>query len=799
MGSLWALILVLGAPTPLRLTADADDAYALRFNPGGLAQVTQGELRLLYARDQNVNGFGAYGGVAVVDGLVLGAGFDIDVDPQFSKAAHTGVLGMAVGDRTASVGMTWERVSPFEGPAKSLVSAGLSLRFTRWLAMGLAVRDLAQRVDRRQWDVGLAFRPFGERFLLSSRWRVRQSAPINRDTLDLALLATAEPFDGVTVGVAGDLDLNFTFLLSLNLIETLTTGAAVTTDGDQASVAAEVVYHADRRPAVIRPARVAVVHLSGALVPEPEVSLLTQSVEVTPYGQAPLILDALRRSDRVEGVFARIGPLDVGWAKAEEIRQGFVDLKTSGRRVDCYLSGASDRSFLVASACSSVAVAPAMNLRMDGVSAEVMFFGDGLEQLGVDVDVARRGDYKNSPDQFTRAGMSTAQREALSAYLDTVFDVLLSGVAEGRGLDKKQVRALVDMGTLTATEAVERGLVDAVLYPDELDDHLERLYQRPVSPASGIGRFDPVRARWASRPRIAVVHVDATITGGESSDLPFGLGRSVGAGTLIRALEQARTDDDVIAVVLRVDSPGGDAFASDLIARAVTRLQKVKPVVASLGDVAASGGYYVAAPAGSIYAEPTTLTGSIGVYAMSVSAQALLSKLGVQASSIERGQFSNAESLFSPWSPATRTLAQKGVDDAYRLFLQVVAKGRNLSLSEARKVAEGRVWSGRDAKSKGLVDELGGLLAAIRRAKIEAGFEPGQPVEVVHLPSRTRGLTGLVRFLAETLAPAGATEPGGVIFPHRIEPLRRWAGQVLLTSSNALSPQAVLPFQLVVD
>jgi protease-4 len=479
------------------------------------------------------------------------------------------------------------------------------------------------------------------------------------------------------------------------------------------------------------------------------------------------------------------------------MRQGIGIIKKAGRRVDCYLTGSNDVSYFVASACDTIAVAPPMNLSVNGVAAEVLFFADGLQELGVRVEVVKRESYKNAPDQFTRSGMSPEQRESLGEYLDAVYEALVSAIAEGRKLPREEVTALIDAGTVTATEAMAKKMVDTILYPDQLDDHLEKIYQGSISFVQGQDAYEPERAQWASSDKIAVVHIDATIAGGESTDLPFGLGTTVGARTIVQALEEIRGDDSIVAVVLRVDSPGGDSFASDLIARSVQRVQEKKPVVASFGDVAASGGYYVAANAGTIMAEPTTLTGSIGVFAMTVTAEELLSKLGIHASVIERGSLSNSGSFAHALTPAERAALEKTVDDAYHQFLEVVARGRKMKPEDVRSVAQGRIWSGRDAKARGLVDELGGFVDAVRLAKRNAGLDEDEEVELVTYPGNRRPLPGLVSLITGALTPEPSSAGLEVIFPHGVR--RAMARLAAQSVDPPRQPKALIPFALDVD
>ncbi len=750
---------LLAVPTPMRLTADVEDVYALDVNPAALGYVEDFQLRLVYGRaDADVyrpasvgatNGFGAFTAIPLARGFTLGGSVEVDVDQGDRTAARTAV-GIGYARRGFGLGLSYSNRPMFDADSKGMVDFGLSLRPSRYVAFGLTVHDLVQHAQRREWDLGLAIWPH-EVLRLSAQWRITQDEPLDQDTFDLRVLATVNPIDGLYVGIGADVDAAVYLSLGLDF-GGIGIGSAVNGVNGEPAFVAELVYDADEQPALIEPSAVAVVDLAGELKPEPEVKLLGGAV-FHAYGAAPLVLDALAKSDRVDGVFARIGSLDIDWATAVETRKALKTLEKSGRRVDCQLLGRGDLAMYLASACSSIIVTPPQQVEMNGIAADVLFFGEALEEIGVQVNVVRRGAYKNSPDQFARSGMSVEHREALGAYLDTVFDTLVEGVAEGRKLDKAKVLELIDRGTFTSSEAVDLKLVDERLYPDEVEEHVRKHY-------GGAARFVRARElipqyvdRWRGQPGIAIIHVDAAITGGTSRDLPLGFGRTVGARTLIQAIEAAGSDADVRAVVLRVDSPGGDAVASDLIARAVRRLAEKKPVIASFGDIAASGGYYVSADATTIFAESTTLTGSIGVFSMSFGFEELLSKLGVRSALLERGARSSAS---SPWTnPDADDIAmvQHGVDDAYEQFLAVVARGRKMEVEEVRKIAEGRIWSGRDAKAKGLVDEIGGLMEAVRAAKAAAGFEADETISVRTYPKNRAPLPEPVRTIAAAILP----------------------------------------------
>jgi protease-4 len=799
-------VALAAAPTPLRLTADVADAYALDVNPAGLGYLSGGELRLLYAQDgladpapggpTQVNGFATYVAGQVAGPLALGFRADVDVD-DLDRTGYQLGFAAALRARALAFGLAVDHLRRPGADARTRVNVGLTYRFTPWLAAAAAIQDLGQNLERRRWDLGLALRPF-ERVVLSGRLRLTQSAPFDVAHLGVAALLSVEPLDGLTVGLGAersfDLGWAFTGQLALNFGQVALGGAGRGGDGGYRGVA-EVVLRTRPQPALIDPSAVAVVDIAGELVPEGQLDLLRQRVVVPPYGDLPLLLETLATAEPVDGVFARIGPITAGWARAQEVRAGLLRIRAAGRRVDCLLSAQGDIAYFVATACDAVVVPPPSVLRTDGVAATVLFFGDLVKRLGLQPQVVRRGAYKSAPEQLSESGMSPAQREALGAYLDDVYAALVDSIAEGRGLTRPQVEAVLAQGTHTASQAVARGLIDHVLYPDELEEHLRTQYGRSLRFVEAGQALAPRRAPWGPRPRVAVVYVDASITGGDSTDLPFGLGQTVGARTVVQALEGLRQDPGVRAVVLRVDSPGGDSLASDLIARAVGRLAEVKPVVASLGDVAASGGYYVAAPAQLIYAEPTTLTGSIGVFSLGVSAEGLLTRLGVGVEQVTRGPLAGAQTPYLDWTEVERAHVEDGVEFYYQQFLRVVSKGRDMPVERVHAVAQGRIWSGAQARTHGLVDELGGFIEAIRRAKQEAGLDPDEEVELVVEPDSRRDLPEAVRTVADALAGLGATPTPAPALPPAVGAL---LGPLWSTTQPRV-PMAILPFALDID
>ncbi len=727
-------------PPPVRTAADVEDAYALVVNPAGLAFARAPELRLLAGRD--VDGLST--DLGLFASLPLGA-LTIGAAGRWTGLGDGATrfepsLGAGLDLRFGSLGFGWTGISsPGAADRGGDWSLGATARPVRWLSLATVVTDLAQRRGARGYELGLALRPFGERLTLATRWRFEHGRAFDADggRPDLLTRLELEPLDGVVLGVSSDLHLRLGAQLALRFDGF--GGGLVgrsTRDADGvADLAAELVLGGPRAPPLATTDKIAVIELAGALTPEPRFDLIAFDFTDPTYGAAPLLLDVIAEEPSFAGAFLKIGPLALGLARAEELMATIGRIRAAGKLVDCQLTGSDDVSYLVATACDTIVMPRPIPLIVDGLSARATYLGEALERLGVEPQVEAIGAYKTAPERFTRRGMSPAHREAVSALLDESFAVLVDGIARGRKLAPDEVRARIDVGVHTATAARAAGLIDEVLYPDELDRWLEKRHGagvRYVGPAE-VARVR--RARWAGAPRIALIPVDAAIAAGESSSLPFGLGRTVGARSLVAALERARVDPGIVAVVLRVDSPGGDAVASDFVARAVDRLNRAKPVIASFGDVAASGGYYVAAPARAIYAQRSTITGSIGVYALGFSAGGLLARLGIGSESIARGRLADQGNPSRPATEAERAALRGGVQAAYSEFLRVVAEGRGLDPERVRAVAEGRVWTGADARRHRLIDELGGLHEAIARARFEAGLDPDTPAELVVLPA----------------------------------------------------------------
>ncbi|HZX41170.1 MAG TPA: S49 family peptidase, partial [Myxococcaceae bacterium] len=413
-------------------------------------------------------------------------------------------------------------------------------------------------------------------------------------------------------------------------------------------------------------------------------------------------LRLLRRFERagedptLAGLVVKIERLPIGMAEAEELRGELVRLRHRGKRVAAVLLSGGDKEYLIATGADRIWVAPQSFLDVNGLAASAIFLGDTMQKLGIKWDVARVGPYKDAPDALTRASMSREARESLDAFLDSESSRYEGLVAESRGISVDRFRKVLAEGLLPPRTAVREKLADDVVDPAQLD----RAGTALVPDGRWVGAYwpPPLERRWGEPRRIAVVPVIGTITGGRSRSDPLGFSRSAGAETIQRALRDAESDPRVAAIVLRVDSGGGDGLASDIMYRAVLRARARKPVVATMGSAAASGGYYAAMGADWVLAEPTTLTGSIGVFVLKPGLEGLGKKIGVNVETLKRGPLAEILGLYRPWTPAEQAAAQRWVDAFYEDFVNEVAQSRKMETARVDAVARGRIWSGADAR-----------------------------------------------------------------------------------------------------
>lgn len=435
--------------------------------------------------------------------------------------------------------------------------------------------------------------------------------------------------------------------------------------------------------------------------------------------------------DRVHALVLHVDQIDWGWARISEIRAALGRFKASGKPIYASMRAGGEREYLLISASDHIAAPATATLQLDGLTASALFFRGTYDKLGINPNFEHVGTFKSAVESYTRSGMSPEARQALEALLDDEYGQLVDSLAGARGMASDSMRALLDDGPYLGTRALAVGLVDTLLEDAEVDSLAVERAGRGVR-ATSFMRYLEYGAGVRADAPIALVVASGTIVPGRSSDSPFS-GEQIGSETLLAQLRDLRSRNSVEAVVLRVDSPGGDGGASEAVWREIRRLQAVKPVVVSMSDLAASGGYYIASAADSIVAEPGTLTGSIGVFGGKLNVLGLYQKAGLNIETVARGRHAEMFSAFRDFSPEESERFREQLESFYRVFLGRVAEGRGLTPDSVDAVGQGRVWSGKRAAELGLVDQLGGIDVALAIAARRAGLDPVADTRVVRM------------------------------------------------------------------
>lgn len=458
------------------------------------------------------------------------------------------------------------------------------------------------------------------------------------------------------------------------------------------------------------------------------------------------------KDSRIKAVILEPRQIIAGWGRLEEIRQEINDFKRSGKPVYAFLQSPGSREYYIASAADKIYLSPSDNLDIKGFLLEATYLKNGLDKLGVQFEVDHIGRYKDAGDVFTRTNMSPETREVLGQVLDQIYGDFCATVGQGRHKTADELKALLDQGPFTADQAKANGLIDVLAYNDQVYGDLRQ--KAGVDKLNRIGIRNYFRAQPGQGDRIAVLVGDGDIVQGEPSGT---LGSTqIADRPFVKLIRQIKNDANVKGVILRVNSPGGDSLASDVIQHELKMLSAAKPIVVSMSDVAASGGYYISMTGDPVLAYPDTITGSIGVLYARPMIKGLLDKLGIQAELLSRGKLADMDSITQPLSDAARQKLHEAIQSTYRIFVSKVAASRHKTYDQIDQIAQGRVWMGSQARQNGLVDQLGGFNQAVSLIRQRAHLSATGDTHLVLYPPRKSLLEMLTDSSPETLQSAAA-------------------------------------------
>ncbi|MBA2663714.1 MAG: signal peptide peptidase SppA [Bradymonadaceae bacterium] len=745
-----------GLALPDRSITTQDDATSLEVNPAGLGFMRSGELSYGFSvptddfRGVVNQGHGLFM-AAGTGGLGLGFGVQWLHRPELGPERATYrkyTLGAALGAaRLMSFGANLNFFGSRNDQRLNELATwdfGLQWRPSAYFGLGLLARDVnAAFLDEdqalpRRIGAGAVFRLWEGRLVLDAEITRVQGSP----GYSLSPRFVVEPLAGLRLFTRGVFDvdteaettqwefaqLNGGLELSFGNLGMQGAGIFNAFDNDGLNYAGQSYLFwmsPNKRRSLIDPGgRWLQIDLDESIAEQATSRIL--GTDTRAFLSLLQDLEAIARDPGVSGVVFNIGSTSLGYAQMWELRQHIVRLQEAGKHTISLLRDSSTRALYLSSATAEVWMPPSTTYFPTGLSAQFINYAQALENIGIQAEFVRIGDYKTAPESYIKTAPSDEALEQTGQFLDAIFGEVTSAVAGRRGLEQSQVVQLFDRVPLMPHEAVRERFVDELVYFTEIEARLTEKHQVRGQLERGYTIVETADERWGTRPKIAIVYIDGIIVEGGSGQTPFSGDLLTGSETIVRVLDSLRRDNNVRAVVVRIDSPGGSAMGSDIIFRKIRELAQTKPVVASMGNIAASGGYYVAAGANEIFATPVTLTGSIGIFAGKFNVDRLTTALGVSHSRLQRGQVTGIFNLLDPWSEAERAAISSSINFMYRVFLNQVAQTRPLTAEQVDVLGRGRVWTGTAAHGNQLVDQLGGLMDAIRRAEQLAGLEPAQ-------------------------------------------------------------------------
>jgi protease-4 len=731
---------------PYGSVSTSDDIWSLMYNPAGLG-ISRG-MQFYYLHSFNA---GSFEGNNAILASLWKTGLAIEwlgIGSEITYRKYTLAQGISLSKKFhLGASYSWFGSGNQEYDRLSTWSLGLLARPAEYISYGFRAGDLNHPTflgssEPVKFVYGVALRPATDRITLAVEGMTHENQSFFADA-DFWFKAEFELAAGLFIQAQADHKKDNLFLGAKINLPNLSLGSFNWFRGRQ-DLQQGVTYvglSGHRHRTVLQKRNNFLVMDLGGDLPEEA----RQGVFKTNQRTFREVLEAIQKGKKdnaVTGLVIVINPLGTGLAKIQELREALKDFKADQKNVIAFIETGTTKEYYLAAVADRIWMLPSGYLDFTGLSAQVTFLKGTLDKLGIEAELEHIGKYKTASELLTRDSMSEAHQEVVNSVLDDLFAQMTKEIATDRGWGDELVREKIDWGPFTAREALQAGLVDRLAYPDEIEEIIGETPRKKLSLFGSrpglISEKQYLNRRyyqhsWKVPPRIAVIYVTGLITPGGSSGGLL-LGNTVGANTIANSIRQARNDRSIKAIVLRVDSGGGSGLASEIIWRELKETRKKKPVVVSMSDAAASGGYFVSIPGEEILASPATLTGSIGVIAGKFNLAGLYEKIGLNIQTKKRGQQADFFTSARGFSEPEREILVRQITEFYDDFVGKVAEARNLDTSYVDSIARGRVWTGRQAKENRLADRLGGFLDAIRLAKSKAGIDADQEVEIAALP-----------------------------------------------------------------
>ncbi|BDC47913.1 signal peptide peptidase SppA [Bryobacterales bacterium F-183] len=491
------------------------------------------------------------------------------------------------------------------------------------------------------------------------------------------------------------------------------------------------------KPVAVSDNSVLVLKLDGEIPEKPPVDMPFPFLEQQPSITMLELWSTINRAGddaRIKAILLEPRNVGVGWANLEEIRQQLLKFRKKGKLVYASLHTPGTREYYLATAADKIYIAPEDHIDVKGLRIESSYWKGTLDKVGVQVEIEHAGRFKDFGDQYSRTSMTPETREVLNGFLDQLYGSMVNVIAEGRKKTPDQVRALIDQGPFLAKKAKEFGLVDVLAYNDEVEEQLKGALKLSELKKTSLKTYSKAKLPGAATPKKRIAFLVAD--GGISGDMNLDPADDVTAPAMVKLMKDIEKDESISGVIFRVNSPGGDALASDLMLHQARILSKKKPMIISMADYAASGGYMISMTGDTVLSYPNTITGSIGVVYGKGNLRGLYDKIGMNKEILTRGRFAAIDSEYVPMDAAAREKLRESILATYDSFLQVVAEGRKQKKEDIAPKAEGRAWTGSQAKQQALVDELGGLDRALEMIKAKAKIDANEKVGIVAYPQR---------------------------------------------------------------